>query len=84
MVGQEDFRDTSVGEAADRAGIAKPCDLEVKRLNSAAVRETLVKSGIDGSRIATAGYGPERPIATNDTEEGRAKNRRLELVVEKR
>ena len=58
-----------------------------KRLSldrATAVRETLVKSGVDGARIATAGYGPERAIASNDTEEGRAKNRRLELVVEKR
>ena len=51
---------------------------------AAAVKEMIVKGGIDGSRIATAGYGQEKPIASNDTEEGRAKNRRLELVVQKR
>jgi outer membrane protein OmpA-like peptidoglycan-associated protein len=58
-----------------------------KRLSldrATAVRETLVKSGVDGSRITTAGHGPARPIASNDTEEGRARNRHLELIVEKR
>ena len=32
----------------------------------------------------SAGAGSEKPIASNDTEDGRARNRRLELVVEKR
>jgi OOP family OmpA-OmpF porin len=39
---------------------------------------------VANARINTAGYGPEKPIASNDTEDGRAKSRRLELVVEKR
>ena len=33
------------------------------------------------ARIATAGYGADNPIASNDTDEGRAKNRRLKLTV---
>ena len=46
-----------------------------------AVKDLMVKGGIGESRITATGYGQENPIATNDTEEGRAKNRRLELVV---
>ena len=49
-----------------------------------AVKEILVTGGIADARVATAGLGSEKPIASNDTEDGRAKNRRLELVVEKR
>jgi OOP family OmpA-OmpF porin len=49
-----------------------------------AVKEHMVAGGIAESRIAWAGYGQEKPVASNDTEQGRAKNRRLELVVVKR
>ncbi len=44
-----------------------------------AVKNYLVGKGIDGRRIQTKGYGPENPIAPNDTPEGRAKNRRIEF-----
>jgi outer membrane protein OmpA-like peptidoglycan-associated protein len=56
--------------------------LSLERANS--VRTTMMTAGIAGDRIATAGYGPENPVAPNDTEEGRARNRRTELVVLKR
>ena len=45
------------------------------------VRDMMVASGIDGARLDYAGFGQERPIASNDTDEGRARNRRTELVV---
>ena len=48
------------------------------------VKEIMIKGGIPEGRIGTDGYGEEKPIAANDTEDGRAKNRRTELVVEKR
>jgi OmpA-OmpF porin, OOP family len=48
------------------------------------IKEIMIKSGIPEGRIGTDGYGQENPIAPNETEEGRAKNRRTELVVEKR
>ena len=49
------------------------------------VKEIMIAGGIADARIiGTDGYGEEKPIAPNDTEEGRAKNRRTELVVEKR
>jgi chemotaxis protein MotB len=37
--------------------------------------------GLDSSRFAVAGYAQTMPIASNDTEEGRAKNRRVEIVI---
>lgn len=45
------------------------------------VVDYLVGKGIDGSRLMGAGYGESRPVATNDTAEGRAQNRRVDLVV---
>jgi OOP family OmpA-OmpF porin len=49
-----------------------------------AVKEMIITGGIADARIGTDGYGDEKPIASNQTEEGRAKNRRTELVVAKR
>ncbi|MEY4949443.1 MAG: hypothetical protein RL698_1654 [Pseudomonadota bacterium] len=46
-----------------------------------AVKSRMVASGIDAARIATGGWGQEKPIASNDSEDGKAKNRRTELVV---
>lgn len=42
-----------------------------------AVKQELVNQGIDGSRLTTVGYGESRPIADNNTAEGRAQNRRV-------
>ncbi len=46
-----------------------------------AVMKYLVNHGIDQSRLKAAGFGQEKPISTNDTEEGRKQNRRVELIV---
>jgi len=40
----------------------------------------IVSQGVDAKRLSAAGYGQDKPIAENKTEEGRAKNRRVELV----
>ena len=45
-----------------------------------AVKAWLVSHGIAAGRITTRGYGRQQPIATNDSDEGRAKNRRVELA----
>lgn len=59
-------------------------NLKLSQDRATAVRDALVNGGIDANRTSTAGYGQDKPIASNDTEEGRAKNRRTELVVTKK
>jgi len=46
-----------------------------------AVMQYLIERGIDASRLQSIGYGLTKPVADNKTEEGRAKNRRVELVI---
>ena len=47
-----------------------------------AVKQYMVEKGIDANRITAEGFGFDRPIASNDTEEGRQKNRRVEAAVD--
>ncbi|MEY2637068.1 MAG: hypothetical protein RLZZ197_1544 [Bacteroidota bacterium] len=53
--------------------------LSLERAN--AVKENLLKGGIDTSRIRTKGYGKSKPKADNSTEEGRQINRRVEIEI---
>jgi outer membrane protein OmpA-like peptidoglycan-associated protein len=53
--------------------------LSLKRVDTC--KTYLVEKKIDEKRIFTAGYGPENPVAPNDTEENRAKNRRVEMKI---
>jgi outer membrane protein OmpA-like peptidoglycan-associated protein len=54
-------------------------NMELSRNRAESVKGWLVAKGIDGSRIETAGYGQNNPIASNDSEEGRYQNRRIEF-----
>lgn len=57
-------------------------NLELSRLRAEAVRTHLVSRGIKSDLISAVGIGEARPVASNDTAEGRANNRRVEIVVE--
>lgn len=63
----------------DNVGNAK-ANKELSLRRAQACRDYLMKKGVDGARIVALGYGDERPIATNETEEGRQKNRRIEAI----
>ncbi len=56
-------------------------NLKLSQARAESVRSYIVKKfGIDGSRITAKGYGPAKPIASNKTAAGKAKNRRIEAV----
>jgi OOP family OmpA-OmpF porin len=56
-------------------------NMKLSRDRADAVVQALVRNhGIIASRLNTYGDGPYAPVASNDTEEGKAKNRRVELV----
>ncbi|WP_343211110.1 OmpA family protein [Archangium violaceum] len=46
-----------------------------------AVRGYLVSKGVEPSRLEAKGFGPDRPLASNKTEKGRAANRRVEFII---
>ena len=48
---------------------------------AASVKQYLTNAGIDASRLTTKGFGANKPIASNDTEDGREKNRRVEIKL---
>jgi outer membrane protein OmpA-like peptidoglycan-associated protein len=57
-------------------------NLGLSRRRAESVRQYLIAHGIPADRIQTEGFGKSRPVASNDTAEGRAQNRRVELRVE--
>lgn len=55
-------------------------NLKLSEQRAKAVVDAIVKGGIGKSRLSSTGFGEEKPIADNNTEEGKAKNRRVELI----
>lgn len=56
-------------------------NLELSRLRAEAVQQYLVNGSISADRIKAVGYGETRPLTTNETAQGRFKNRRVELNI---
>ena len=54
-------------------------NLELSQKRADSVRDWFVSKGISSSRITTVGFGPDQPVDSNDTEEGRYKNRRIDF-----
>jgi OOP family OmpA-OmpF porin len=63
----------SVGSDAYNQGLSE------RRAN--AVKDYLTSKGVTATRLTARGYGEAQPVASNDTDEGRAENRRVELIV---
>lgn len=69
-----------IGGHTDNSGSAEH-NRELSEKRARSVHDFLVKQGISEARLVTKGYGPDRPIASNDTETGRQQNRRIEFRI---
>ncbi|SEK63259.1 OmpA family protein [Parapedobacter koreensis] len=65
------------GHASIEGTAAYNMELSIDRAN--AVKLYLVNSGINGNNLAVNGFGATKPVASNDTEAGRTRNRRVEI-----
>ena len=69
-----------VGPALQRAGIADNLDLSSRR--AATVAAFLQSKGVNANILSAKGFGAMHPVAPNDTPQGRAQNRRIEILLE--
>lgn len=60
---------------------ARDYNYNLSNRRASSVSNYLASRGVDQGRLITQGVGPDRPIASNDTESGRASNRRVELQI---
>ncbi|MGC8119380.1 flagellar motor protein MotD [Marinobacter sp. VGCF2001] len=58
-----------------------PSNWELSTARAAAVARMLMMEGVEPERLAAVGYGQYQPVARNDTEEGRRRNRRVVLLI---
>lgn len=61
-----------------------PSNWELSAVRAASVVRLFIANGVTPQILSVAGYGDQRPIASNDTEEGRARNRRVTIMIESR
>lgn len=75
--------DKTIIEAAGHTDITGPRDfnMTLSQRRAESVASYLSAQRVNSQRIMTVGMGPDRPVASNDTTEGRALNRRVELTL---
>ena len=56
-------------------------NLELSKTRAEYASQVLINGGLEADRVKAVGYAESKPIATNDTEKGRSKNRRIEIVI---
>lgn len=69
-----------IGGHTDNSG-SNEYNVDLSKRRATAVREMLIKGGADGNRITAIGYGKTKPLAPNDSRQGRSLNRRTEFII---
>jgi outer membrane protein OmpA-like peptidoglycan-associated protein len=72
-----------VGGYTDNTG-DKAYNLKMSQERDRNTMNELVAGGVAASRLSAEGYGEQFPVATNDTDEGRQRNRRIDVNVTKK
>lgn len=69
-----------IGGHTDNSG-SDEYNMDLSKRRAHAVRAMLIKGGADGNRITAVGYGKTKPLAPNDSRQGRSLNRRTEFII---
>ena len=77
-----DRRITVEGHASRESAAQEAYNQRLSERRAGVVAEALQRNGVNGGRISSQGLGTRSPIATNDTEDGRRQNRRVEVIIE--
>jgi outer membrane protein OmpA-like peptidoglycan-associated protein len=80
MSKRPDIKGVEVQGHTDNTGTA-PYNLRLSQSRAQAVVDAIAKLGIDPSRMTAKGYGQEKPLGPNTTDAGRAKNRRVQVMI---
>ena len=83
VVGEQKGRHIAVEGHTDSLGTAA-YNQRLSEARARSVADELVVNGIPRGRIATRGFGESRPIASNNSSDGRQRNRRVEVIIENR
>ncbi|MBI2390722.1 MAG: OmpA family protein [Deltaproteobacteria bacterium] len=75
-----EFKKVEIGGHTDDTG-PKEVNDKLSKERAEAVKKALIKRGISADRLETVGYGPSKPVSSNATAVGRARNRRVEFTV---
>ena len=78
---KEDFTRGQQKAAAERQQLEQEYNQKLSERRAISVKDYLESKGINATRMTAMGYGEAQPVASNDTDTGRAQNRRVELIV---